>query len=138
MDPTRPALALALAAILGGCAHAGGAMRCAADAQPMAQERLYFGTQRPSGIVSDAEWNAFLDEVVANAFPAGFTTWNAAGAWRGAEGRTVREASHVVEVAHPADASAEPAISKVIATYKARFDQEAVMRVRAPACVSFR
>lgn len=138
MHLPRPALALALAAVLGGCAHVGGTLRCEAGSQPMVQERLYFGTQRPNGTVSDAEWSAFVDEVVATAFPDGFTTWDTAGGWRGADGHAVREASHVVEVAHPAGTASDAAIAKVVADYKARLDQEAVMRVRAPACVAFR
>jgi hypothetical protein len=138
MDRRRLALTLAAALALGGCVHAG-ALRCAAGAQPMVQERLYFGTQRPrgGGPVSDAEWNAFLDDVAA-AFPNGFTTWDAAGGWRGPDGRTVREASHVVEIVHPAGGAAVDArVEALLAAYNARFDQDAVMRVRVPACVAF-
>ena len=102
----------------------------------MIAERLYFGTQRLGGVVSDAKWNAFLDDTIAPRFPAGFTTWDAAGGWRGADGHALREASHVVEVMHPAGTTADAAIAATIATYKARFEQEAVLRVRVPACVS--
>jgi hypothetical protein len=141
MDRSRPALALALAfaalaAMLGGCAHSG-ALRCGAGSRAMVQERLYFGTQRPGGTVSDAEWRAFVDEVVAATFPGGFTGWDAMGGWRGADGRPVREASHVLEVVHPAGAAMDAALASVAAAYNARFEQEAVMRVRVPACVAF-
>lgn len=136
MTLPRFALAFASAAILGGCAHTG-MMRCAAGSRPMVQERIYFGTQRPDGTVSPAEWASFVDDVVAPAFPDGFTTWDAAGGWRGADGRALREASHVVEVVHAADTTADAAIARTIADYEARFDQEAVMRASAPACVSF-
>jgi hypothetical protein len=141
MDRPRLALALAIAVALGGCVHAG-TLRCATGAQPMLQERLYFGTQRPrdGGRVSDAEWNAFLDDVAA-VFPDGFTSWEAAGGWRGPDGRTVREASHVVEIVHPTgaatDAAADAKLVALAAAYNARFDQDAVMRVRVPACVAF-
>lgn len=138
MDRKRLALTLAAALALGGCVHAG-VVRCAAGAQPMVQERLYFGTQRPRGgsAVSDAEWSAFLDDVAA-AFPDGFTTWDAAGGWRGPDGRTVREASHVLEIVHPAgDPAVDARLEALVATYNARFDQDAVMRVRVPGCVAF-
>ena len=134
-----PVLVLATAAVLGGCVHAD-ALRCDAGSRAMVQERLYFGTQRPAGTaVSDAEWRGFVDAVVAPAFPDGFTTWDAAGGWRGADGRTVREASHVLEVVRPsgAGAVAEDAVGKVAADYAARFGQEAVMRTRTATCVSF-
>lgn len=128
-------IALVAATLLAGCAHSG-ALRCNAGTRPMVAERLYFGTERPGGVVSDADWDAFVDDMIAARFPAGFTTWNAAGGWRGADGRALREASHVVEVMRPADATeADAAIDATIAAYKARFDQEAVLRVRTPACV---
>lgn len=126
------ALAVIVAA---GCAHTG-APRCDAGLRPMVAERLYFGTQRPGGVVSAAEWNAFLDDTIAARFPAGFTTWEADGGWRGADGRSVREASHVLEVMHPAGASADAAIDATIAEYRRRFEQEAVLRVRTPACAA--
>src|SRR3546814_15819935 len=75
------------------------------------------------------EWEAFIDEVIAPAFPAGFTTWPAQGAWRDASGRTIREASHVLAVVHPAgDTTSDTAIATVIAAYRTRFAQEAVLR----------
>jgi hypothetical protein len=125
---------LVAAALLGGCAHPG-ALRCDAGARPMIVERLYFGTERPGGVVSGSDWQAFVGDTIAARFPAGFTTWEATGGWRGADGRAVREASHVLEVMHPVDASGmDAAIDTTIAAYKARFYQEAVLRVRAPAC----
>ena len=136
MDRKRLALTLAAALALGGCVHAG-VVRCAAGAQPMVQERLYFGTQRPGGEVSEAEWRAFVDDVVAVAFPEGFTSWDASGGWRGADGRSLREASHVVEIVRPVDARTEAAIARLMADYTGRFDQEAVLRVRVPVCAGF-
>lgn len=128
--------AFVAAALLGGCAHPG-ALRCDAGARPMIAERLYFGTERPGGVVSETDWQAFVGDTIATRFPAGFTTWEATGGWRGADGRALREASHVLEVMHPADAAgAEDAIIATIADYRARFEQEAVLRVRAPACVA--
>jgi hypothetical protein len=135
MDRSRLAVVFAVAALLGGCAHAP-APRCDAGLRPMVQDRLYFGTRRPGGVVTDAEWHAFVADVVAVAFPDGFTSWNADGGWRGADGRSLREASHVVEIVHPADARMDAAIADLMAAYTGRFDQEAVLRVRVPACVA--
>lgn len=107
--------------------------------RPAIAERLYFGTQRPGGVVSDAEWDAFAGDTIAARFPAGFTTWDAAGGWRGADGHALREASHVLEVIHPAgttEDATDAAIQATIADYRARFDQEAVLRMRVPTCVA--
>lgn len=136
MDGHRLALLLTLAAAaLAGCAH-DAQPRCEAGSRSMVQERLYFGTQRPGGAVSEAEWRAFVEDVVAVAFPDGFTSWDANGGWRGADGRQLREASHVVEIVRPVDARTEAAIARLMAEYTGRFDQEAVLRVRVPVCAS--
>jgi hypothetical protein len=129
------ALACVLLMAAGACATTP-APRCAASEHAVVDERLYFGTQRPGGVVTDAEWAGFVDGVVAASFPDGFTTWPAQGQWRGMDGQPVREASHVLAVMHPDDNASEAAIAKIIATYKARFAQEAVLRVRTPACTN--
>jgi Uma2 family endonuclease len=56
--------------------------------------------------------------------------WAAEGQWRGADGRSVREPSFVVEVVHPPRvAQTDSAIVAIIAEYKRRFGQESVLRV---------
>ena len=139
MTFARTAFALTVVvvvALLGACAHAGG-LRCGDGARAMVVDRLYFGTERPGGVVSDAEWKAFVDETIATDFPGGFTTWDASGGWLGADGRALREASHVVEVVHPPGAAVDDAIARAIGDYRERFGQEAVMRVALDACVAF-
>jgi hypothetical protein len=111
--------------------------RCAPGERVMVNERVYFGTQRPGGEVSSAEWADFVDRTIAAGFPDGFTSWPAEGRWRGADGSIVREPSHVLALVHPGDAASDAAIAGILAAYKARFEQEAVLRVRAPACVAF-
>lgn len=101
------------------------------------QELLYFGAERPGGMVSHEEWTAFLAEVVTPRFPAGFTTWDAAGQWRAADGSLTREPSHVLNLVHDGDAASLSSVMVIIDGYKTRFSQEAVMRVNTRACVSF-
>jgi len=48
-----------------------------------------------------------------------------------------REPSFVLEVVHPAGKEADAAVTAIIAEYKRRFRQEAVLRVVAPARASF-
>ncbi len=87
-------------------------------------DTLYFGTARPGGVVSDAEWKTFVEEVITPRFP-GFTEWSATGHWQGE-----REASHVVEMTHPRGAEGDRKIAEIIDAYKARFQQQAVFWVR--------
>ncbi len=131
---SRAALAL-LALTLSACATQP-APRCSAGQQPSISDLIYFGTEKPGGIVSDEEWAAFLREVVTPRFPDGLTTWRASGQWRSADGSLTREDSHVLNLVHAGDAKAEGAIGALIGEYKTRFRQEAVLRVRSDACVS--
>src|SRR5690606_34711176 len=77
------ALACALALATTACATT--APRCAPGQQAAIDERLYFGTQRPGGVVTDREWESFADDVTAPSFHAGFTACQAQGAWRGTD-----------------------------------------------------
>jgi len=130
------ALACTLAVLTAGCATTTIAVApaCAPGRVAAFDERLYFGTQRPDGVVSDEEWNRFVDEVIVTALPDGFTIWPARGAWRGADGDTIREASHVLAVVRPTEAAGDGTIERIIAAYKTRFAQEAVLRTTTPTC----
>jgi len=106
--------------------------------QPVVTERLYFGRNIGSTLgVTDSAWAAFVREVV-DARLDGFTFWAAEGAWRGSDGRPVREPSFVLELVHPErSARADSAIVAIIVEYKRRFKQESVMRVVTNGRASF-
>jgi hypothetical protein len=130
-------LSIVLASPLLGCA-ALDQPACGSGEQPMVSEMPYFGMAKPTGgTVTQDEWSVFLRTVVTPRFPAGLTAWPASGQWRGADGQIVREDSYVVNVLHPADATAEREIVAIVAEYKTRFAQEAVLRVKSSACTSF-
>ena len=112
-----PAAALAIA--LAGCAavhrHA-----CPGGDRLSVQDSLYFGTAKPTGVVTPEEWTEFLRSTVTPRFPDGLTVWEASGQWRGADGAIVREASHVLTLIHPDDAASEEAVLEIVAAYKAQ------------------
>ena len=130
------AVVMALLLATGTACTTGASPGCAATERRLVQDLLYFGTAKPAGVVTAAEWTDFLGDVVTPRFPQGLTVWQAAGQWRGADGAIVREPSFVLSLIHPADEASETAIRAIIAEYKARFRQEAVLRVRSQACVS--
>jgi hypothetical protein len=130
----RLMLAMAVSA-LAGCASQT-ANRCAADEQPAINEYLYFGTGTPDGVVTEEQWTAFLRDVATPRFPQGLTTWPASGQWRSQDGSLVREDSHLLNLVHPDDAATEKAVQELIGEYKARFRQEAVLRVKNNTCTS--
>jgi hypothetical protein len=105
----------------------------AACATRPACDTLYFGTAMPNGVVSAEQWKQFSDEVLMREFAKGSTTWEADGRWRGGDGKTISEHSHVVLVIGADDA----AIARVIDEYKKRFAQESVLRVSSPCRASF-
>lgn len=111
--------------------------RCGSGERAAVSELLYFGTDRPDGgTVSAAEWTAFLNTVVTPRFPAGLTVWSAAGQWQSATGAITRESSYVLNLLHPGDATSETGVRAVVAEYRQRFAQEAVLRVRSAVCMS--
>lgn len=137
VDRGRAAFFLAaLALTLGACASAPG-RSCSGGAQLRVQDSLYFGSARPSGVVSAEEWAAFLRSTVTPRFAQGFSVWPASGQWRGAQGEIVREATHVLTLVHPGDEVSEQAVREIVSSYKSQFQQEAVLRASALACVSF-
>jgi len=129
---------LAIAAIASSlCACAAVEPGCPPGLAPAASDVLYFGTAKPDGEVTAADWDAFLRDVVTPRFPEGFTAWRAAGQWSAADGRIVREGSYVLSIVHPEDAKADAAIRAIAGEYKTRFRQEAVLRVESRTCVSY-
>ena len=109
--------------------------RCEIGDSTMVRDVLYFGRNRPrSGVVTDLEWQEFLDQVVTPRFPAGLTVVSADGQWRGQNGSLEHERAEVLTLFHAGDAVARRAVSEVIAEYKRRFQQEAVLRERTPTC----
>jgi len=125
--------ALFLLVSLAGC----GAMhvsQCGDDGRAAMQEGLYFGTETPSGHVTPEEWTQFLSETVTPRFPEGFSSWQASGQWRSASGQIIREPSYVLSLIHPDDQVPNKAVQEIVASYKTRFQQEAVLRVKTTVC----
>ena len=120
---------------LGGCGSLG-QFQCPSGQDVAVQEFLYFGAEKPSGLVSQEEWALFLKEAVTPRFPQGLTFWPAYGQWYSASGAVVKEPSFVLSLVHPPGAAADLSIEELTAIYKARFAQEAVLRVRSDVCIS--
>lgn len=97
---------------------------------------LYFGTTRPTGAVSELEWQMFLRDDVTQRFPDGLTVWDAQGQWRSARGTIDQERSKVLLLVHPDTAKARAAVQDVIEKYRKAFEQESVLWETASVCVS--
>ncbi len=122
---------------LAGCASMPRQVACSSGEQRLVHESLYFGTAKPAGVVTAAEWAGFLGSTVTPRFPEGLTIVQASGQWRGADGTIVSEASYVLNLLHAGDAANERAVVEIVEAYKSRFQQEAVLRIKSQACASF-
>jgi hypothetical protein len=112
--------------------------RCDAGDSSMVRDVLYFGRNRPTGgVVSDTEWQGFLNDVVTPRFPAGLTVVDAKGQWRGASGRVEEERAEVLTLFHSGDDADRRAVSEIVDQYKQRFQQEAILRERTSACARY-
>lgn len=135
------AAVVALAPAMQGCAvewtreHQ---LYCRMDERLQIRDTLYFGLSIPDGgSVADADWSRFESEVISRAFPKGYSVLAGHGSWRGADGTAVSEPSRVVVIVHEDDGASDAAIRDIVQRYRATFHQEAVLRERSAACVSF-
>jgi hypothetical protein len=130
---------LAVAALLGASA-CGTAPDCGPlPGRPMLLATLYFGRAiADGGMVSDREWEDFLDAEVTPRFPDGFTVTDGRGQWRDTDSRAVvRESSKVLLVVTPSTPAALGKLDDIAAAYKRRFHQQAVGETLAQACAAF-
>ena len=104
----------------------------------LVETRLYLGLGTPTGTVSDADLERFLNEEVVPRFPDGLTLLRGEGRWRAPDGTQVREGSVVLDLLHPDDAARQAALTALITAYKQRFQQQAVLVVRSAPQVEFR
>ncbi|MFO0700334.1 MAG: DUF3574 domain-containing protein [Nitrospira sp.] len=124
-----------LCLLFSGCGTMNG-LSCGGGGQRAVQELVYFGTETPSGSVTPEAWAQFLSETVTPRFPNGLSAWQASGQWRSASGQIIYEPSYVLSLIHPNDAPQNKAVHEILASYKTRFQQEAVLRVTTPVCTS--
>jgi hypothetical protein len=103
-----------------------------------ARTELYFGLSRAEGPnVTEAEFQAFVDEVVTPRFPDGLTLLNGAGQFRGSSGAVVKEPSKLLILFYPWNNARNRSVERIRTLYKQTFQQEAVLRVDDESCVSF-
>jgi Protein of unknown function (DUF3574) len=137
----RPLAVLIVSLILSGCAGvpAPQAAHACRLGEAMVETQLFFGMSKPKGgTVSEREWQAFVAAEVAPRFPEGFSVLTGAGFWRdAATAKTISEKSKVVVRMHADGAGADAAIGAIVAAYKTRFQQDAVLRVDRPVCAQF-
>jgi hypothetical protein len=103
-----------------------------------ARTELYFGTDRPGGAVSEAEFIQFIDYEVTPKFPDGLTLLTGYGQFKNSSGVIVKERSNVLILFYPVQTEdANKLIQEIREAYIKAFQQESVLRVDSFAMVSF-
>lgn len=101
-------------------------------------DRLFFGQAIPgAGEITEAQWNAFVAEVIVPRFSEGFTIWQGTGHWKGDDNVGVSERTRVLEVVHANDPAIDRKVDEIARIYRERFNQDAVLGVRTPAEMKF-
>jgi hypothetical protein len=99
---------------------------------------LYFGSDRPGGQVTDAEFTQFMDREITPRFPEGLTLLTGYGQFLSSTGALIKERSRVLILLYPLNTrEANKNIQDIREAYKSMFQQESVLRVDGYAHVSF-
>ena len=115
-----------------------GAPACRAGTDRMERVELLFGMGRTDGgAVGEEDWRAFLETEVTPRFPDGLTVLTGYGQWRNATGAIAKETSRVLLIWTKPGPRNTPDIEAIRGAWKARFQQDSVMRVDGASCVSF-
>ncbi|MGH9840652.1 MAG: DUF3574 domain-containing protein [Blastocatellia bacterium] len=100
---------------------------------------LYFGSSKPDGtVVTEAQFQQFVDNEVTPRFPDGLTVLTGYGQFRNSAGVIVKERSMELILLYPPQMrDADRKIEAIRTAYKLAFQQESVLRVDSLAAVSF-
>jgi hypothetical protein len=109
---------------------------CGASSTAQLRTTLYFGTNRPTGTVSELDWQIFVRDEVTTRFPDGLTVWDAHGQWKDPGGAIAQERSKVLLIVHADSEKARSAVQEVISRYRKVFEQQSVLWETARVCVS--
>ncbi|AVP99348.1 hypothetical protein C7S18_20195 [Ahniella affigens] len=126
---------------LGGCirvkvhdAERIGLTRCTETEQLHDRFVLYFGRNKADGsVVTEADWQGFLDATVSPQFPDGFSWLASHGQWRDDSGKLWQEPGFQLIVLSKDPATAE--VQAVSEAYRQAFAQLAVLQERGKVCV---
>ncbi len=102
-----------------------------------ARTELFFGTAKPTGVVTEEQFVAFLDQHVTPRFPDGLTVIKADGQFRGEDDVIIKEESFVLILLYPVEDFRESSrkINTIRRLYREAFQQESVLRVDDPFAV---
>ena len=100
--------------------------------EKFARTELFFGFAKPDGsVVTEEEFQQFLDQKITPRFPEGITLLTGLGQFRGFNGVIIQEHSMLLILFYPAHErrSRSKDIEEIRQAYKETFQQESVLRL---------
>ncbi|WP_437817474.1 DUF3574 domain-containing protein [Sorangium sp. So ce1078] len=105
---------------------------------PMIRTELFFGLDRfDEPPVTQEEWQEFVDTVVTPRFRDGLTQFDVDGQYLATTDELIREDSRLIMLLHDGSQAVSDSIEAIREEYKARFNQESVLRIDEPVCIDF-
>lgn len=109
-----------------------------AKQQILTKDELYFGMSKPGGgMISEAQWEQFLNSEITPRFPDGLTVLDGYGQYLNSRGILAKEKTKLVILIYVSSPDKNQAINEIIDSYKHKFQQESVLRVTSTVQVSF-
>lgn len=102
-----------------------------------ARTELFFGLSKPGGVVTEIEFQTFIDNEVTPRFPEGLTLLSGIGQFQDQSRAIIREGSKLLILLYPFSRERSTAIEAIRSAYKKDFQQQSVLRVDEQSCVSF-
>ena len=102
-----------------------------------ARTELYFGLSKPNGVVTEEEFQNFINTEVTPRFPNGLTLLSGKGQFRDLTETLIKEGTKLLILLYTFNNESSIAVEQIREAYKKKFQQESVIRVDEIACVSF-
>ncbi len=112
---------------------------CACKQPAQHETKLIFGRRiGDTTLVSDGDWNRFVNEVIIPRFPAGFTIDDVDGYYRMNNGKIIHEPSKVLLVLEEKGDNNNSKLDSIAHEYVRRFHQESVLKEESPVTYEFK
>lgn len=106
--------------------------------ESFARTELFFGLSKPDGsVVTEEEFQTFIEDVVTPLFPDGLTLLAGMGQFKDSDGIVIQEGSKLLILLYPFNRESNRRIQQIREKYISTFQQGSVLRVDEPSCVSF-
>lgn len=102
-----------------------------------ARTELFFGLSTPGGVVTEEEFQAFVDSKITPRFPDGLTLLSGKGQFRDATNVIIQEGTKLLILLYPFSKARNTDVEQIRVDYKDAFQQQSVLRVDEQSCVSF-